>query len=78
MFSKITANLIVPSVNDALDFYERILGFGLVMAVPAGSQEIVTARVGDAPLAFAIIGARRRSAWRRRRSGNNASYGRPQ
>jgi len=55
MFSKITANLVVPSVNEALDFYEQILGFGLVMGVPAGSQEVVTARVGNAPLAFAII-----------------------
>ncbi len=55
MLSKITTNLVVPSVDDALDFYERILGFGLVMGVPAGSQEIVTARVGDTPLAFAVI-----------------------
>ena len=55
MFSRITTNLVVPSVNEALDFYERILGFALVMAVPAGSQEVVTARVGNAPLAFAII-----------------------
>jgi len=55
MLSKITTNLVVPSVNDALDFYERILGFTLVMGVPAGSQEIVTSRSGDSPLAFAII-----------------------
>ncbi|MBN1508981.1 MAG: VOC family protein [Sedimentisphaerales bacterium] len=55
MLSKITTNLVVPNVNSALDFYERILGFGLVMAVPAGSQEIVTAHVDDTPLAFAII-----------------------
>ena len=54
MLSKITANLVVPSVNDALGFYQRILGFNLVMGVPAGSQEIVTAH-GDAPLAFAIV-----------------------
>jgi uncharacterized glyoxalase superfamily protein PhnB len=55
MLSKITTNLVVPEVNSALDFYERILGFSLLMAVPAGSQEIVTAHVGDTPLAFAII-----------------------
>jgi uncharacterized glyoxalase superfamily protein PhnB len=55
MLSKITTNLVVPDVNSALDFYERILRFSLVMAVPAGSQEIVTARAGDASLAFAII-----------------------
>ena len=55
MLSKITTNLVVPNVHSALDFYERILGFSLVMAVPAGSQEIVTAHAGDTPLAFAII-----------------------
>ncbi len=55
MFSKITTNLIVPSVNDTLDFYERVLGFGLAMAVPAGRQEIITSRTGDTPLAFAMI-----------------------
>ncbi len=55
MLSKITTNLVVPSVNETLDFYERILGFGLVMGVPAGSQEIVTSHSGDAPLTFAII-----------------------
>jgi len=55
MLSKITANLVVPNVSSALEFYERILGFGLVMAVPAGSQEIVTAHVADTPLGFAII-----------------------
>jgi lactoylglutathione lyase len=55
MFSKITTNLVVPSVNDTLDFYERTLGFTLVMGVPTGSQEIVTTRSGDTPLAFAII-----------------------
>jgi len=55
MFSKITTNLIVPSVNDSLDFYERILGFSLVMGVPVGSQEIVTSRNEGTPLAFAII-----------------------
>jgi len=55
MLSKITPNLMVVSVNDTLDFYEQVLGFGLVMGVPAGRREIVTARGGDAPLAFAII-----------------------
>jgi len=55
MFSKITTNLVVTSVNDTLDFYEQVLGFGLVMGVPAGSQEVVTSRSGDVPLAFAII-----------------------
>ena len=50
MLSKITTNLVVPSVNDTLDFYERILGFGLVMGVPAGSQEIVTSHSADACL----------------------------
>jgi lactoylglutathione lyase len=55
MLSKVTTNLVVSSVNDSLDFYERILGFGLVMAVPVGSRKIVTTCAGDTPLSFAII-----------------------
>ena len=55
MFHKITTNLMVANVNEALDFYERVLGFSLVMGVPEGSQQIVTTREGDAPLDFAII-----------------------
>ncbi len=55
MFSKITANLMVGNVNETLDFYERVLGFSLVMGVPEDSRQIVTARAGDTPLGFAII-----------------------
>ncbi len=55
MFSKITANLMVGNVNEVLDFYEKVLGFSLVMGVPEDSQQIVTARDSDTPLGFAII-----------------------
>jgi uncharacterized glyoxalase superfamily protein PhnB len=55
MFSKITMNLMVADVNEALDFYEKVLGFRLVMGVPAGSQQIVTAREGNPALGFAIL-----------------------
>jgi uncharacterized glyoxalase superfamily protein PhnB len=56
MYKKITANLIVSNVNDILDFYEKILGFSLVMAVPDGSQQVVTVcDAAAAPLGFAII-----------------------
>lgn len=55
MFSKITANLMVGNVNETLDFYERVLGFALVMGVPEDSQQIVTTRDGSTPLGFAII-----------------------
>lgn len=55
MFRKVTTNLMVGDVNEALDFYEGILGFRLVMAVPEGSQQIVTTREGDTPLGFVII-----------------------
>jgi uncharacterized glyoxalase superfamily protein PhnB len=55
MYKKITANLVVGNVNETLDFYEQTLGFGLVMAVPRNSQQIVTARDADAPLDFAIL-----------------------
>jgi lactoylglutathione lyase len=55
MYKKITANVIVSNVNEILDFYEKILGFSLVMAVPEGSQQIVTVRDAITPLGFAII-----------------------
>ncbi len=55
MYKKITTNIIVEDVGRTLDFYERVLGFGLVMAVPENSQQIVTAREGNVPLAFTIV-----------------------
>jgi uncharacterized glyoxalase superfamily protein PhnB len=55
MFKKITTNLMVGNVNETSDFYERVLGFRLVMGVPEGSQQIVTTRDNSAPLAFAIL-----------------------
>jgi uncharacterized glyoxalase superfamily protein PhnB len=55
MFKKITANIIVSNVNEILDFYEKILGFSLVMAVPEGSQQVVTVRDAAIPLGFVII-----------------------
>jgi len=55
MYNKVTTNIMVGSVNEALNFYERILGFKLVMAVPENSREIVTTRSANTPLGFAII-----------------------
>lgn len=55
MFSKITTNLMVGSVNEALAFYEGVLGFSLVLGVPEGSRQIVTTREDDTPLGFAVI-----------------------
>jgi uncharacterized glyoxalase superfamily protein PhnB len=55
VYKKITANIIVSNVNEILDFYEKILGFSLVMAVPEGSQQVVTARDAATPLGFVII-----------------------
>ncbi len=55
MYEKITTNIIVSSVDETLDFYEDVLGFRLVMAVPENSQEIVTAHTAHTPLGFAII-----------------------
>ncbi len=55
MFKKITVNLMVGNVNETLDFYEKVLGFALVMGVPEDSQQILTTRAGDTPLGFAII-----------------------
>jgi uncharacterized glyoxalase superfamily protein PhnB len=55
MYKKLTANIIVSNVNEILDFYEKILGFSLVMAVPEGSQQVVTVRDKTTPLGFAII-----------------------
>ena len=47
MYNKITANLMVNDVGETLDFYERILGFNMVMAVPENSRETITARRDD-------------------------------
>jgi lactoylglutathione lyase len=55
MYKKITANIIVSNVNENLDFYEKILGFSLVMALPEGSQQVITVRDTITPLGFAII-----------------------
>jgi uncharacterized glyoxalase superfamily protein PhnB len=55
MFRKITTNLMVGNVNEALAFYEGVLGFRLVMGVPEGSRQIVTTCDGDTPLGFAIL-----------------------
>ncbi|MBN1567142.1 MAG: VOC family protein [Acidobacteria bacterium] len=55
MYKKLTANIIVSNVNGILDFYEKILGFSLVMAVPEGSQQVVTVRDKTTLLGFAII-----------------------
>jgi len=55
MFNKITTNLMVVDVNETLDFYEKVLGFRLVMGVPEGSQQIVTTRDQDTALGFAIL-----------------------
>ena len=55
MLKKITANIIVSNVNEILDFYEKILGFSLVMALPEGSQQVITVRDTITPLGFAII-----------------------
>ena len=55
MYSKITTNLMVGSVNESLDFYEGVLGFSLVLGVPEGSRQMVTTRESDTPLGFAVI-----------------------
>jgi uncharacterized glyoxalase superfamily protein PhnB len=55
VYKKITANIIVSSANETLDFYEEVLGFILVMAVPEGSQQIITARDAATPPGIAII-----------------------
>ena len=55
MYNKITANLMVNSVSETLDFYEQVLGFGMVMAVPQDSRQIITARKEGTPLDFAVV-----------------------
>jgi uncharacterized glyoxalase superfamily protein PhnB len=55
MYDKLTPNIIVGNVNETLDFYEQVLGFRLVMAVPENSQEVVTVRTAGTSLGFALI-----------------------
>ena len=55
MYEKITANIMVTNVKETLDFYEQVLGFSMVMAVPEDSHDVVTERDVDTPLAFALV-----------------------
>lgn len=40
MYTNITTNLMVRSVDKAIDFYQDILGFSLVASVPGKSDEL--------------------------------------
>ncbi|MBN1847802.1 MAG: VOC family protein [Deltaproteobacteria bacterium] len=42
MFKKLTPNMMVENVNQTIDFYSKILGFKLVMAVTDNTHEILT------------------------------------
>lgn len=55
MLKKLTTNMMVEDVNRTVDFYNDILGFEFVMAVPENSQEVVTTRQKDQVLDFAMM-----------------------
>lgn len=55
MYKKVTTNIMVDNVNETLGFYERVLGFAMVMAVPEDSQDAVTERDASTPLGFALV-----------------------
>ncbi|PCI25134.1 bleomycin resistance family protein [Candidatus Peregrinibacteria bacterium] len=42
VMKQLNPNLMVKDIRETADFYERNLGFSLVMAVPKGSQDAIT------------------------------------
>lgn len=52
---KLSPNLMVKDVKETVDFYQQILGFSLVMAVPDTQDGIVTEITGDKKLSYALI-----------------------
>ncbi|MHC4618500.1 MAG: VOC family protein [Planctomycetota bacterium] len=55
MYKKVTANMMVEDVNRTVDFYSDILGLQFVMGVPENSQDVVTVKPRNRPLAFALM-----------------------
>lgn len=55
MLKKLWPNIMVADVAKTIDFYEQILGFGMVMAVPADSQDILFQRPEGRSLVYALI-----------------------
>lgn len=55
MLKKLWPNIMVADVARTIDFYERVLGFTMVMAVPADSQDILFQRPAGRPLVYALL-----------------------
>lgn len=55
MLKKLTPNLMVDDVNFTIDYYQNVLGFEFVMAVPENSQEILSAWQKDKRLDYAML-----------------------
>ena len=55
MFKKLSTNMMVEDVGRTLKFYQNVLGFDFVLAVPQNSQQILAKISDDTPLGFAIV-----------------------
>lgn len=55
MFKKLWPNIMVADVARTIDFYEQVLGFRMVMAVPADSQDILFQRPEGRSLVYALV-----------------------
>ena len=55
LLKKLTPNLMVEDVNRTVAFYNNVLGFELVMAVPENSQEVLIALPRDKQLIYAML-----------------------
>lgn len=45
----------VPDVNQAIDFYTKVLGFQHVMSVPIGSEQVLFEYSPNTPLVYSLI-----------------------
>lgn len=53
--SKIINNLMVTDVRASVDYYESMLGFELVMAVPEGTEDVVDSMEDGVTYGFAVV-----------------------
>ena len=55
MFNKLTPNMMVKDVRETIAFYQEVLGFEFVMAVPKDGQEVSMEMPQEKPLAYAMM-----------------------
>ncbi|PLX66083.1 MAG: glyoxalase [Denitrovibrio sp.] len=53
--NRLINNLMVDNVKASVDFYSRFFGFQMMMAVPAGTEDVVNVMSEDGEYAFAAV-----------------------